>query len=95
MHPPMHILWYHSYPTDIPTIKYSHKYMVEYVIMLVTTTHSPLNRRLDGHALTTPTYQSIEVFDPYITTQVDGIHTIACRMDNKIESKQPPKLVLQ
>jgi hypothetical protein len=41
-----------------------------------------------GNALTTHTYQSIEAIDPYITTQADGIHTIACHRDNKIESKQ-------
>ena len=31
---------------------------------------------------------SVEAFDPYITTQVNGIHTIARRMDNKIENPQ-------
>jgi hypothetical protein len=56
--------------------------------MLVTIANFPLDQRLDGHALTTHTYLSIEVFDPYITTQADGIHTITCRMDNEIESKQ-------
>jgi hypothetical protein len=70
-------------------------FMVEHVIMLVTTTNSPLDRRLDGHALTTHTYQSVEVFYPYITIQADGIHTISRRMDNEIENKQStPKLVL-
>jgi hypothetical protein len=62
--------------------------MVEHVIMPVTTTNSPLDWQLDGHALTTHTYLSVVVFDPYITIQVDGIHTIACHMDNEIESKQ-------
>jgi hypothetical protein len=62
--------------------------MAEHVIMLVTITNSPLDRQLDGHALTIHTYQSIEVFDLFITTQADGIHTITCRMDNEIESKQ-------
>jgi hypothetical protein len=37
----MHVLQYHNYPTDIPTIKYFHKYVVEYVIMLATTTTLP------------------------------------------------------
>ena len=32
-------------------------------------------------------YLGIEAFDPYITTQVNVIHTIACRMDD--ESKNP------
>jgi hypothetical protein len=42
---------------------------------------------MDGHALTTHTYLSVEVFDPYIITQADGIHTIARRMDNEIEKQ--------
>ena len=29
----------------------------------------------------------VEAFDPYITTQVNGTHTIACRMDD--ENKNP------
>jgi hypothetical protein len=89
----MHILWYHNYPIDVPTIKYFHKYMVEHVIIPVTIANSPLDQRLDDHALTTHTYLSVEVFDPYITTQADDIHTIACLMDNKIKSKQSsPKI---
>ena len=56
----------------------------------VTTTSSPLDRRLDGHALTTHTYPGVEVVDPYITTQADGIHTIARRMDDKNRNKQLP-----
>jgi hypothetical protein len=84
----MHILQYHSYPTDVPIIKYFYKYMIEHVIMPVTTSNSPPDRRLNGHALTTHNYQSVEVIDPFITTQAHGIHTITRRMDNKIESKQ-------
>ena len=30
----------------------------------------------------------VEAFDPYITTQVNGIHTIARRMDNEIINPQ-------
>jgi hypothetical protein len=37
----MYILQYHSYPTDIPTIKYFHHYMMEHVSMEVTTTTLP------------------------------------------------------
>jgi hypothetical protein len=48
---------------------------------------SHLDRQLDSHALTTHTYLSIKVFDPYITTQADGIHSIARRMDNEIEKQ--------
>ena len=35
----------------------------------VTTTSSPLDRWLDGHALTTHSYLSVEAIDPYITIQ--------------------------
>jgi hypothetical protein len=42
-----------------PTIKYFHKYMVEHVIMSVTTTNSTLDRRLDGHVLPTHTYLDV------------------------------------
>jgi hypothetical protein len=62
--------------------------MVEHAIIPVTTTKSPLDWQLDGHALTTHIYQSVEVFDPFITTQADDIHTITRRMDNEIENKQ-------
>jgi hypothetical protein len=62
--------------------------MIEHVIMSVTIANSPLDQWLDSHALITHTYQSIEVIDPFITTQADVIHTITHRMDNKIESKQ-------
>ena len=34
-----------------------------------------------------PSYLGIEAFDPYITTQVNGIHTIARRMDNENKKK--------
>jgi hypothetical protein len=44
--------------------------------------YSPLDRRLDDHALTTHTYQSVEVFDPYITTQLD------------VKNKQDPQVSL-
>ena len=30
----------------------------------------------------------VEAFDPYITTQVNGIHTIACCMDDEKENPQ-------
>ena len=33
------------------------------------------------------TYLGVEAFDPYITIQVNGIHTIACCMDD--ENKNP------
>ena len=37
----------------------------------------------DGHLTL-----GIEAFDPYITTQVNGIHTIARRKDDEIENPQ-------
>ena len=67
-----------------------HMYIWRYLI--VGTSNSPLDRQLDGHALTTHTYLGVEAIDPYITTQADGIHTIARRMDDEIKCKQlPPK----
>ena len=32
--------------------------------------------------------KGIDAFDPYITTQVNGIHTIARHMDDEIETPQ-------
>ena len=58
---------------------------MQHVNIPITTTNSPLDRQLDGHALTTHTYLDVEAIDPYITTQADGIHTIARRMDNEIK----------
>jgi hypothetical protein len=89
----MYILQYHNYPTDIPTIKYFHNYMIWTCKYASNHIYSPLDRRLDDHALTTHTYQSVEVFDPYITNQVDGIHTISHRMDDETETNKTPKLV--
>ena len=34
-----------------------------------------------------PSYLGVEAFDPYITIQMNGTHTIARRMD--VESKNP------
>ena len=56
---------------------------MQHVNTPVTTTSSPLDRRLDGHALTTHSYLSVEAIDPYITIQTNGIHTIARRMDDE------------
>jgi hypothetical protein len=55
----MHILRYYSYPTNVPTIKYFHKYMVKHIIMPITIANSPLDRRLNGHAL--PAYAYLGV----------------------------------
>ena len=48
---------------------------------------SPLRPHAHPCGLATLTL-GIEAIDPYITTQVNGIHTIARCMDNK--SKTPP-----
>ena len=37
-------------------------------------------------------YLGVEVFDPYTTTQVSGIHTIARHMDDEVKT---PMLVLK
>jgi hypothetical protein len=79
----MYILQYHNYPTDIPQIKYFYNYMIWTCKYASNHNYSPLDCRLDDHALTAHTYQSVEVFDPYITTQEDGIHTISRRMDDE------------
>ena len=49
----------------------------------------PIDRTLTtyGHATHHLTL-GVEAFDPYITTQVSGTHTIAHHMDD--ESKNPP-----
>ena len=67
---------------------------MQHVNIPVTTTNSPLDRRLDGHALTTHTYLGVEVIDPYITIQANGTHAIACCMDDEIEQSISPKLVI-
>ena len=65
---------------------------MQHVNIPVTTTNSPLDQQLDGHALTTHTYLGVEAIDPYITTQADGIHTIARRMDDKTETSSNPQV---
>ena len=35
-----------------------------------------------------PSYLGVEAFDPYITTQVNDIHTIARHMDDEMENPQ-------
>ena len=67
---------------------------MQHVNILITTTNSPLDRQLDGHALTTHTYLSIEAIDPYITIQANGTHAIACCMYDEIETITSPKLVI-
>ena len=63
-----------------------------HVNILVTTTNSPLDRQLDGHALTTHTYLGVEAIDPYITIQANGTHAIARRMDDEIEPINFPQV---
>ena len=65
---------------------------MQHVNTPVTTTSSPLDRQLDGHALTTHTYLSVVTIDPYITIQANGTQAIACRMDNKIETINFPQV---
>ena len=61
---------------------------MDHIHTLVSKLPLPLDRTLTscGHATHHLTLD-IEVFDPYITTQVNDIHTIARRMDD--ESKNP------
>ena len=62
------------------------------IYTLVSKVPLPLDRTLIscGHATHHLTL-GVEAFDPYITTQVNGIHTIARHMDDKIKI---PMLVL-
>ena len=52
-----------------------------------TKTNSPRPHALILRSCHSSSYLGVEAFDPYITTQVNGIHTIARRMDD--ESKNP------
>ena len=61
---------------------------MRHIYALVSKLPLPLDCMLTscGHATQHLTL-GVEAFDPYITTQVNGIHTIACRMDD--ENKTP------
>ena len=61
---------------------------MRHIYTLVLKLPLPLDRMLTscGHATHHLTLD-VEAFDPYITTQVNGTHTIARRMDN--ENKTP------
>ena len=65
---------------------------MQHVNIPVTSTNSPLDRRLDGRALTTHTYLSVEAINPYITIQANGTHAIARRMDDEIETITFPQV---
>ena len=60
---------------------------MRYIYTLVSKLPLPLDRTLTscGHATHHLTL-GVEAFDPYIMTQVNGIHTIACRMDDEIKN---------
>jgi len=121
IHPYIHQTCIHgctNYP-QLSTFIYT---CVKHVNIPVPTANTPLDRRLDGHALTAHTYRSVEayvsihyhsskwhpynftpygrrkktsnayhgveLYDPFITAQVSGIHIIARHMDD--ERKTPP-----
>ena len=70
IHPPIYIYFgiqttREMYP-QLSTFIYT---CMQHVNTPVTTTNSPLDRRLDGHALATHTYLSVGAIDPYITIQ--------------------------
>ena len=65
---------------------------MQHVNTPVTITSSPLDRQLDGHALTTHTYLSVEAIDPYITIQTNGTHAISRRMDDENRNNQFPQV---
>ena len=62
---------------------------MEHIYTLVSKLPLPLDHMLTscGHATHHLTL-GVEAFDPYITTQVNGIHTIARHMDDEIENPQ-------
>ena len=65
---------------------------MQHIYISVSKLPFPLDHTLTswGHATHHLTL-GIEVFDPYITTQVNGTHTIALRMDDE---NKTPMLVL-
>ena len=66
---------------------------MEHIYTLVSKLPLPLDHMLTscGHATHHLTL-GVDAFDPYITTQVNGIHTIARRMDDeiKLQESKPP-----
>ena len=60
---------------------------MQHIYTLVSKLPLPLDYMLTscGHATHHLTL-GIEAFDPYITTQVNGTHIIACRMDDEIKT---------
>ena len=69
---------------------------MRHIYTLVSKLTLPTDRTLVtcGHATCNDDWHltlGAEAFDPYITTQVNGIHTIARRMDDEMEN---PKLVV-
>ena len=58
----MYILDIHSYPINIPAIKYLHIYMCVTYKYSSNQANSPLDQQWDGHALTTHTYLDVETF---------------------------------
>ena len=61
MHPHIHQICIHgcTYYPQLSTFIYT---CVKHVKIPVTTANTPLDRRLDGHALTAHTYRSVEVY---------------------------------
>ena len=59
--PPIHQICIHgcTYYPQLSTFIYTY---VKHVNIPVTTTNTPLDRRLDGHALTAHTYRSVEAY---------------------------------
>ena len=79
----------------IPTIKYA---PYTHASMHIQQYQNQLSPTARSHLavmplINLPSYLDVEAFDLYITIQVNGIHTIARRMDD--ESKTPPMLVLK
>ena len=62
---------------------------MRHIYTLVSKLTLPLDRALTSYGhVTHHLILGVEAFDPYITTQVNGIHTIACHLDDEIENIQ-------
>ena len=65
---------------------------MRHIYTLVSKLPIPLDRTLTSYGHATHLTLGVEAFDPYITTQMNGIHTIARCMDDE---EKTPMLVLK
>ena len=89
IHPHIHQICIHGciYYPQLSTFIYT---CVKHVNIPVTTANTPIDRRLDGHALQLTLTVAQRHIGPYITTQASGIHTISRRMDDERKQTSLP-----